>query len=78
MNELEALVHSLPSHVLLVSDFNGNHPEWGSPTSNLCGNLVARLIKNQSIGMITLLSYCQHYLLSLTEQPPLWKLHKAD
>ena len=34
------VINSLPPPVLLLGDINGKHPSWGSPTSDIRGNII--------------------------------------
>ena len=39
LNELETLINSLPSPILVCTDSNGHHPAWGSPSQNQRGSI---------------------------------------
>ena len=39
-NSLNNLINNIPFPKLILGDFNGHHPSWGSPDSNLRGDVI--------------------------------------
>ncbi|XP_023210039.1 uncharacterized protein LOC111612975 [Centruroides sculpturatus] len=48
-DDLDALVEQLPTPFLLLGDFNGHNPMWGSSDINRRGRTIERFIGNQQI-----------------------------
>ncbi|GBN35904.1 putative RNA-directed DNA polymerase from transposon X-element [Araneus ventricosus] len=51
-NELDDLINQLPPPFILMGDFNGHNPIWGSPDINLRGQQIETLIDNHCICLL--------------------------
>ena len=50
--QIENLINQLGNHTLLLGDFNGHHPQWGSPTSDRRGDQICDIILNMSLEIL--------------------------
>jgi ribonuclease HI len=48
-NSLSSLITQLPQPFILLGDFNGHNPLWGSPSINQRGNLIEQLITDHNL-----------------------------
>ena len=52
IDDLNDLLEQLPQPCLLLGDFNGHNPMWGSSTTNTKGNILEKFINTQNICLL--------------------------
>ena len=49
---IRSLIRQLPQPFLILGDFNGRHHLWGDIVANHRGNVLSRIIENESVGLL--------------------------
>ena len=52
MKKIENLVSQLGNQTLFLGDFNGHHPQWGSPSSDRRGQKISDIILNMNLALL--------------------------
>ena len=91
--DLDRLVAKLPRRFLIMGDFNGHNPLWGSVDINAKGKILEDLLQNYHLGipnegsntylhpaLVHEFTWSVHDDLCGSDHFPItrWKFHKAD
>ena len=52
MRKIENLISQLGNHTLFLEDFNGHHPQWGSPSADRRGEKISDIILNMNLALL--------------------------
>ena len=50
IQKIENLISQLGNQTLFLGDFNGHHPQWGSPSSDRRGDKITDIILNMDLA----------------------------